>query len=98
TDGAWRRVTSGVRGMVGAGGNGPHGDPPGQAASNANLPPGRRSCRRCVRQAEPDGHGRSLDAAGDAQLGEDIADVDPDRLLADEQALADLPVRPALGD
>ena len=39
-----------------------------------------------------------LAATGHAELGEDVGDVEAGRLLGDEQRLADLPVRPPLGD
>ena len=50
-----------------------------------------------VGQPQPDRDGRRLHPAGNLQLGQDVADVDPDRLLADEQPLPDLAVGPALG-
>jgi ApbE family len=49
------------------------------------------SGRRVV-QAEAVGGGGRLGAAVDAQLGEDVADVDAGRLAADEQRLGDLAV------
>jgi predicted ferric reductase len=45
-----------------------------------------------VVQAEAVGGGGRLGAAVDAQLGEDVADVDAGRLAADEQRLGDLAV------
>src|SRR6185503_3615139 len=63
-----------------------------------NLPSGPGTCRDRLGEAETDRHGRSLHPTGHAELGEDVADVDAHGLLADEQALADLAVRPAFGD
>ena len=48
-------------------------------------------------EPKPDRDGRSLDSTGHVELGEDVSDVHADRLLADEEPLADLPVRAALG-
>ena len=39
--------------------------------------------------------GRCLHTGGHAQLGEDVADMDAGRLLADEEGIGDLLVRPA---
>ena len=72
--------------------------------STPNLPSAAASCRAIrsdpsgiAGQPEPDRDRGRLDPAGYAELGQDIADVDADRLLADEQPLADLAVCPALG-
>src|SRR5204862_3214853 len=70
----------------------------GEIASQATLPPGRRSCRDGLGQPEPDRDRGGLDPTRHAELGEDVADVDTDRLLADEQSLADLAIRAALRD
>lgn len=51
-----------------------------------------------VGEAEADRDCGCLDASRDPQLGEDVPDVDTDRLLADEQALTDLAVRASPGD
>ncbi len=37
--------------------------------------------------------GRSLRPTGDAELAQDVRDVDPGRLLTDEELLADLAIR-----
>ena len=96
-----RRMSSGD--LVGGGEREPAGRSPGRrdgtgSRRTLNLPPGRRSCRGGLGHAQPDRDGSRLDPARDPELGEDVADVDADGLLADEQALADLAVRPALGD
>src|SRR5215218_4524624 len=49
-------------------------------------------------EAEAVGNRGCLTAAGDPELGEDPRDVDAGGLRGNEQRLADLPVRPALGD
>src|SRR4051812_41229869 len=49
-------------------------------------------------QAQADSDGCGFDASGDRELREDVADVDADGLLADEQPLTDFAVRPALRD
>src|SRR5215213_6089649 len=62
--------------------------------------PARSACRprRSVGlgEPEPDGDGGGLDTSRNVQLVEDLADVNADGLLADEQVLADLAVRPPL--
>src|SRR5512143_3405963 len=70
----------------------------GEIASDPNLPPGRGSCRGGLGEAEADRDRSRLDAARHPELGEDVANVDADGLLADEEALPDLAVRPTLGD
>src|ERR1035437_6464974 len=50
-----------------------------------------------VGESQPDRHGSRLHAARDTELREDVPDVHANGLLADEQALADLPVPPAPG-
>ena len=45
---------------------------------------------------EPDRDGRGLDPAGDIELRQDVPDVDAHGLLADDEVLADLAIRPAL--
>ena len=49
-------------------------------------------------EVESVGNRGCLTAAGDPELGEDPRDVDAGGLGGNEQRLADLPVRPALGD
>ena len=48
------------------------------------------------RQAQPVSAGRGCNAVVDVELTEDMADVDADRLGAQEQQLGDLPVRLAV--
>src|SRR5687767_4596119 len=48
-----------------------------------SAPTGRGQARG-LGQPEPDRHGCRLDPSGHPELGEDVADVDPDGLLADE--------------
>src|SRR6476659_7381843 len=76
------------------------GEEPNDPDETRRPPSGSRGVWGSVtlRQTQADGDGRRLDPAGDLQLGQDVPDVDADGLLADEQPLADLPVRPALGD
>ena len=57
-----------------------------------------RVARRSVDQAEPRGDRRGLGPRGDAQLAEDVRDVDAGRALADEQVVGDPPVGVALGE
>ena len=63
-----------------------------------SLPPARNLAGWVRDQVEPDGDHRGLHAPGHAELGQDLPDVDADRLLADEQVLADLTVRTAQDD
>src|SRR4051812_30816230 len=77
----------------------------GGGRTDAILSNPRAACAgRCspgaarVLQPEADRDGGSLDPARHAELSKDVPDVDAHGLLADEQAVADLPVRPALRD
>src|SRR5574337_1962227 len=49
-------------------------------------------------EAQTDGHVGGLDPPTDAELAEDVADVDAYRPLADEEPPGDVPVRAALHD
>src|SRR5690242_1260643 len=83
-----------VRGRGWSGKPGPAAPPkarPGQG-SVAPLP-----CLGAV-GLELRGEGGGLRAAAHAELGEDVRDVVLDRLLGQEEALADLPVGQALAD
>ena len=51
---------------------------------------------RSVDQAQPVGAGGGFNAVVDVELMEDVADVDADRLGAQEQQLGDLPVSAAV--
>src|SRR3954451_10269676 len=59
-----------------------------RAASSALAP-----CR-LLRQVHP----RELDARRDAELAEDVAQVEVDRARAQEELPGDVAIRPALGD
>ena len=73
--------------------------PTRRAVSSAHLRPlGRVRAHRSGEQALAAGDRGGLGAAGGLQLAEDVGDVDRDGLGADEQLLADLAVRAALGD
>ena len=54
--------------------------------------PARPAVRGPVEEPEPVGQGGGLAAAGDAQLGQDVGDVDARRLRGDEELLGDLAV------
>src|SRR5262245_8688271 len=69
--------------------------------SRAGLGISRTALRRVLAgryQPEPPGRRRRLGAGGDAELGQDIEDVDAGGLGADEQGAADLAVALAGGD
>jgi hypothetical protein len=77
------------------------GSVPGLATGRSrcpNLPPATGTCRGRIRETQSDRDRGRLHPTRDPELGEDVAHVDADGLLADEQALADLPIRAALGN